>query len=512
MASVPELPGSSPPPLESEVVRSRDVLYAIVESAPIAMIMVDRGGRIILANAETESLFGYQRGELLGAAVEVLVPQRLRGLHPAFRVGYGVTPEARTMGAGRDLFALRKDGSEFPVEIGLNPITTPDGVFVLSAIVNISNRKRLEARVRLVVESAPLAMVMINRRGQIELVNAQAEQLFGYPRAELKGKPIEVLVPDRFRGHHPNVREEYFDRPTSRRMGAGRDLFAVRKDGVEVPVEIGLNPIDTEDGQFVLSAIVDITERKKLEEAQVALNAELSRSNEALERSNVELRQFAYIASHDLQTPLRGIAGCSQILQRKFGSQLGQDGAELIKRIVEGTTRLQSLIDDLLTCSRVESRARPFEPVDMRAVVDDALRLLESSVQDTRASVMVGALPWVLGDRAQLVQLMQNLVGNAIKYHGKAPPQIRINSACNANECTISVADNGIGIEPRHRENVFEIFRRLHTQEAYPGNGIGLAICRRVVNRHGGQIWVEGNEGGGSVFLFTARASAEGAT
>jgi PAS domain S-box-containing protein len=369
----------------------------------------------------------------------------------------------------------------------------------------VRSRKALDA----ILESAPIAMVMVDQWGRIVLVNAETEKLFGYPRGELLGNLVEVLVPQRFRDPHPAYRVGYLVAPEARSMGVGRDLFGLRKDGSEMPVEIGLNPIATDDGQFVLSAIVDITVRKRLEQTQAALNAELSRSNEALERSNVELRQFAYIASHDLQTPLRGIAGCSQILQRKFGTELGEDGAELIGRIVAGTGRLQSLIDDLLTCARVESRARAFEPVELDEVVDDAQTLLESSIRDAHAQIIAGELPRVTGDRAQLVQLLQNLIGNAVKYHGKAAPLIRIHGRCQAGECTIAVEDNGIGIEPKHREAVFDIFRRLHTQEAYPGNGIGLAVCRRVVNRHGGRIWVEGNPDGGSVFLFTLRA-AEG--
>ena len=237
-----------------------------VESAPNAMVMINDRGRIVLINAQTERLFGYTRAELIDRTIEILVPERFRSAHPGHRGGFFAEPRSRSMGAGRDLYGLRKDGQEFPVEIGLNPIATDEGAFVLAAIVDITERKRAEERFRLVVESAPSAMVMINDQGKIILVNAQTESLFGYERHELIDQPIEVLVPPRFRGKHPVFRSDFFGDPKARSMGAGRDLFGLRKDGAEVPVEIGLNPIKTSEGTFVLAAIVDITERKRAED------------------------------------------------------------------------------------------------------------------------------------------------------------------------------------------------------------------------------------------------------
>ncbi len=234
----------------------------VVESAPNAMVMINREGIIEMVNAQTERVFGYQRNEMLGQSVEMLVPTRFRHAHPGLRSAFFSDPRSRPMGAGRDLYALRKDGSEFPVEIGLNPIETEQGAMVLSAIVDISARKRLEERFRQVVESAPNAMVMINHSGLIEMVNAQTERVFGYRREEMLGNSVEMLVSDRFRHAHPALRGAFISDPLSRPMGAGRDLYALRKDGSEFPVEIGLNPIETEEGAMVLSAIVDISDRK----------------------------------------------------------------------------------------------------------------------------------------------------------------------------------------------------------------------------------------------------------
>ena len=251
----------------------------VVEAAPNAMVMIDRAGKIVMVNTQAEQVFGYSRTELVGQPVEMLVPERFRGHHPELRMTFFADPRPRLMGAGRDLYGLKKDGSEFPVEIGLNPIETDEGTMVLSAIVDITTRKVAELalreselrysagerRFRLVVEAAPNAMVMIDRAGKIVMVNTQAERVFGYSRAELVGRTVEMLVPERFRSHHPELRKTFFADPQPRLMGAGRDLYGLKKDGSEFPVEIGLNPIETDEGIMVLSAIVDITARKAAE-------------------------------------------------------------------------------------------------------------------------------------------------------------------------------------------------------------------------------------------------------
>ena len=246
----------------------------VVEAAPNAMVMVDPAGNIVMVNAQAERVFGYSRAELTGQPVEMLVPERLRSHHPGLRKTFLAHPRPRPMGAGRDLYGLNKDGSEFPIEIGLNPIETDEGTMVLSAIVDITARKAAELalrdserRFRLVVEAAPNAMAMIDPAGKIVVVNTQAERVFGYSRAELAGQPVEMLVPERFRGHHPELRRTFFSDPRPRPMGAGRDLYGLRKDGGEFPIEIGLNPIETDEGTMVLSAIVDITARKAAAQA-----------------------------------------------------------------------------------------------------------------------------------------------------------------------------------------------------------------------------------------------------
>jgi PAS domain S-box-containing protein len=238
-----------------------------LEAAPTGMILVDRNGCIALVNTQIEKLFGYARAELIGQPIEMLVPERYRKRHPDYRAGFFADSKARPMGGGRDLYGLRKDGSEVPIEIGLNPLRTPQNEFVLSSVVDITERKHSADQFRLALEAAPTGMMMVDSEGHIVLVNAQVEKLFGYSRKELIGEPIEKLVPERFRAHHPGFRNNFYHNPQARPMGGGRDLYGLRKDGSEMPIEIGLNPLRTAQGNFVLSSIVDITERKRLEGA-----------------------------------------------------------------------------------------------------------------------------------------------------------------------------------------------------------------------------------------------------
>jgi len=263
-----------------------------------------------------------------------------------------------------------------------------------------------------------------------------------------------------------------------------------------------------------IGACFDITERKHLEEALQWMNeelehrveertAEVSGANEELVRSNLELQQFTYIAAHDLQTPLRSISGFAQLLQKEFQGRISDQADLWIDQLVQHVERMYELIHDLQVYSGVDSSGRPFEPTDFHQIFDDAADSLQELIRQSGATVTRGDLPTVMGDRIQLAQVMQNLIDNGIKYRGKEPPRIHVTARRQGNEWVFSVQDNGIGIAKKHHSRIFGIFRRLHSQQAYPGTGIGLAICRRVVQRHGGRIWVESEPGKGSTFYFT---------
>jgi PAS domain S-box-containing protein len=361
---------------------------------------------------------------------------------------------------------------------------------------SLNETRAAEAKWRAFLEAAPNAIVIINQEGRIEVVNAQAEKLFGYTRAELLGQPVEILVPERFRGDHLSHRAGYISDPRARPMGAGLDLYARRKDGSEFPVEISLNPVHMSEGMLVTSIISDITKRKQAEE-------ELKQTAAELARSNTELEEFAYVASHDLQEPLRMVVSYLQLLKRRYHNKLDPNADEFIGFAVDGAFRMQTLINDLLSYSRVGTRGKPFAPTDCQEVLNRTLDNLRASITESVAVINSDALPVILADDVQLGQLFQNLIGNAIKFRAAEPPRVHISAKQEANDWVFAISDNGIGISAEYSERIFKVFQRLHGREEYPGTGIGLAICKKIVERHGGRIWVESKLGQGATFYFT---------
>ena len=400
----------------------------VVESAPNAMVMINQAGLIEMVNAQAERVFGYDRAEMLGQPVEMLVPLRYRPNHPGLRGAFFDKPQSRPMGAGRDLFGLKKDGSEFPVEIGLNPIETEAGAMVLSAIVDISERKRLEERFRQVVESAPNAMVMINEAGFIEMVNAQAERVFGYDRVEMLGQPVEMLVPLRYRPSHPGLRGAFFGKPQSRPMGAGRDLYGLKKDGSEFAVEIGLNPIETEDGTKVLSAIVDISDRKLKEESIQA----------ALTEKDVLLGEIHHRVKNNLQ-----------IVHSLLGLQSGNIADEaLIGIIRESQRRVRSMA--LIHQTLYESK--DFARVDFRKFLDSLVPTLMSSygIGAERIALAINSVDVLLPINAAIPcgLVVNELISNALKhaFPGDRTGDIKIDLEYGGpNRVRLSVSDDGVG-------------------------------------------------------------------
>ena len=373
-----------------------------------------------------------------------------------------------------------------------------------------SNLRESELRLRGLLEAAPDAMVIVDRRGRITQVSAQCVALFGFSRDEMVGRPVELLLPERFRGRHASHREVFSADPRARPMGAGLQLHATRCDGTEFPVEISLSPVaGGEHEPLVMAAIRDISERRRVEEHVRRLNLDLERRVQErtaeLERSNQALQQFAYAASHDLQEPLRTVSNYVQMLARRCAGRLDAEAEELIGFVVDGAQWMHLLLRDLLAYSRLDTHSAPSDSTDLDAALGHALDNLQAIIGEKGARIARnGALPRVRADELHMVQLFQNLVGNAIKFNRPGvAPQVRIEAEPHDSEWIFRVRDNGIGIERRHAERIFGLFQRLHRREEYPGTGMGLAICRKVVERHGGRIWVESEPGAGSTFSFT---------
>lgn len=471
-----------------------DQFRQIVEMAPYAIVMIGENGLIEMVNRQAETIFGYSRAELLGQAIEILLPERFRRVHPSHRANFVAEPSPRLIGIGRDLYGRRKDGGEFPIEIGLTPIKTAEGMKVVSAIVDLSERKRQEEQFRQVVEMAPNGMVMIDKSGVIEMVNSQAETIFGYDRSEVLGQSIDMLLPARFRGAHPHHRASYFSDPSPRAMGSGRDLYGLRKDGSEFPVEIGLNPIMTSTGLKVLSAIVDITARKQSE-------VQLSNLVGQLTRSNDDLNNFAYVASHDLKSPLRGVDQLATWIEEDLGGSLNSETQSHLRLMRSRISRMEMLLDDLLAYSRVGQSDNPVAAVNTGNLVRDIFELAAS--RKNIALVAATDMPVVRTQKVPLELVLRNLINNAIKHHDKPQGTIRVEAQPYPGGYEFSVEDDGPGIPAEHQKRVFTIFQTLKPRDEVEGSGMGLAIVKKAVETAGGAVTLESDGKLGCVFRFT---------
>lgn len=489
---------------QEEIERSREALVyrALLEAAPDAMVVVNQRGEIVLLNVQAEKQFGYHRNELVGQQVLNIIPEGFAERLIADDLRSPEDALAQQIGMGIELSALRKDGSRFPIELMLSPLASPDGVLVTAAIRDISTRKaneetmkRAEQRYRGLLEAAPDPMVLVNQSGEIVLLNVQAEKQFGYSRDELLGRKITDIIPDGFAERLVADKLRSPEEALAQEIGGGIELTALRRGGGEFPVEIMLSPLESADGMLVTAAIRDVSVRKAAEADLVEKIAELKRSNE-------ELSQFAYIASHDLQEPLRMVSSYTQLLAQRYVGKLDSDADEFIAYAVDGATRMQRLIQDLLAYSRVGTKPMDVGTVSSQEALGVALTNLGNAIEDSGAVVTNGPLPPVRADEIQLAQLFQNLIGNAIKYRAESAPEVHISARQKHGRWQFSVKDNGLGIEPQYYDRIFGMFQRLHNRDQFSGTGIGLAICRKIVERNGGEISVTSTPGNGSTFHF----------
>ena len=476
-------------------------LRAFITNVPAILFSIDRNGVITMAEGLGMEVLRFIEGGIVGHTVA-----ELYGDMP------GVVESVKRALAGESLVSSMQLQQMF-FEVAYSPIRGPDGAVtgVIGVAHDVTERHKAEQalevserRMRLIVENAYDAYIAMDREGMITDWNPQAEQIFGWTRQEAIGRSLaETIIPKSLREAHLKGLVHYLHTGVGPVLNRRVELQALRRSGEQFPVELTITALHIED-QVIFSAFIhDISERVHAKE-------ELELTANELRRSNQELEQFAYIASHDLQEPLRMVASYTQLLERRYSAQLDAGAREFIGYAVAGAKRMQQFITGLLRYSRVGTESHALETVNLQEILSVALANLRIAIDESGAKIEAESLPVIRGDSRQLLQLFQNLIGNALKFRrqGEAP-HIEIRTELGEGFWRIAVRDNGIGLDPKFAERVFTIFQRLHTREEYEGTGLGLAICKKIVERHGGRIWVESREGEGATFFFTLPAAPE---
>jgi PAS domain S-box-containing protein len=529
----------NPTALEALTKQLADQQFALDQHAIVAM--TDVRGKITYVNEKFCAISQYSKEELLGQNHRILNSN----YHPKefFRQMYSVI--ARGAVWRGEIKNRAKDGSFYWVDTTIVPTQDRDGkperyVAIRTDITERKSEEEVRERLALVVESSQDAIISKDLNGRILSWNGGAEQIFGYPASEAIGRSILMLIPE----ERTHEEKEILNRISRGDKLEHFETVRVRKDGTRVDISTTISPIKNRDGLVVGASKIarDITANKQAQQEIRSLNAtlasrnhqlaeqaealvrsseelerrvaertvQLAATNNVLEQSNIELQRFAYVASHDLQSPLRSIGGFVQLLKMKYQGRLDEEALDWIDRTVHGIARMQALIQDLLEYSRVDSHPRPFSRRPLQELLKQTLENLHGPILNAGAQITWDELPMALCDPGQIVQLLDNLIGNALKYHGRESPRIHISAESAGDLWTVTVRDNGIGIAPEYHQQIFELFRRLHDNKSYAGTGIGLAICRKIVEHHGGKLWVESEEGDGSAFKFTIASESDG--
>jgi PAS domain S-box-containing protein len=478
----------------------------LLEAAPDAMVVVNQGGEIVLLNLQAERQFGYRRDELLGQKVTNIIPEGFAERVLADGLRSAEDALAQQIGTGIELIGRRKDGSEFPIELMLSPLKSAEGILVTTAIRDITERKDAEEallaseeRLRTTIDAAEMGTWFWNLGTDEVSCSEQFRTIFGLTSDDKLNYQACVARA------HPDDRE-LIDQAVKEALELGVPLYVEHRviwpdSTVHWITAKGRAHRDAQGvAVYMQGIVVDVTERKAAQEAKKHREA-LERRATELTRSNNDLQQFAYIAAHDLQEPLRMVASYTQLLSKRYTGKLDSDADEFIAYAVDGAHRMQLLIEDLLTYCRVGTTGKPPQEVSSTVALEQALLNLHGAIEESSGVVTHDPLPTVLVDGAQLTQLFQNVVANALKYHSAEPPRVHVSAKKNpAGEWIFSMRDNGIGIDPQYFEKVFVMFQRLHGREEFSGTGIGLTLCKKIAERHGGRMWVESEPGKGSTF------------
>lgn len=482
--------------LQQRAVANR--LAAIIEHTQDAVISADLTGIVTSWNPGAERIYGYTADQMLGQSISRLFsPEQmgeLQTLMQRLREGQAIEHHQTTR--------RHADGHQVDVSISITALRNSRGEITGAATISrdISKQKTAEERIRKVIESAPNGFVMIDRSGTISLVNSATESQFGYSRDEMIGQPVEMLLPERFRAEHPEKRTAFFETPTTRLMGGERELTGRRKDGTEFPLEIGLNPLRTDEGLFVLASVVDISDRLEAEAKQRAFHQELQERNR-------EMEQFVYTISHDLKSPLVTMQGFIGMMAEDLAAGAYDDVSDAMQRVQRAGNHMSRLLTDLLQLSRVGTIRNEPEWVDVGAMLREIQEEMATRLAEVGTDLKIADnLPPAFADRVRLRQIFENLLSNAVKYGSDADqPCITVDGRTSGEMLEYSVADNGPGIPEEFHRKVFGVFQRLASDDE--GTGLGLAVVRRIAKVHGGDVRLESEAGQGARFIVSLPAS-----
>jgi PAS domain S-box-containing protein len=489
---------------QTETLQEQASLLDVVHDA---IIVRDFGGEIRFWNRGAESTYGWNKTEAIGQISHALLQTQFP--HPIEEIEAAVRRDGRWEG---ELSHVKRDGTRIIVASRkvLRQDKQGNAVGILEMNIDITGRKQAEEIFRQLLEGAPDAIVVMNREGEIVLVNAQVEKLFGYRRDELLGRKFEMMIPERLRDLHPGHQDGFFKEARAQSMGASLELYGRCRDGTEFPVEISLTPLETREGMLVSGAIRDITQRKRNEEEIRNLNQGLQNGNAELAASNKELEAFTYSIAHDLRAPLRHIQGFSKLLSEELGAQTSPDTREYLGDIVDSARDMGLMVDDLLALAGIGRHALNIQVTGLNPIVAELLKDLKRDIADRDIEWQIGDLPYLDCDAGLVKQVFANLLSNAIKYsRPRKPALIEVGQMKGDGPPTIFVKDNGVGFNMKYADKLFGVFQRFHCKEDFDGTGVGLATVQRIVHKHGGAIWAEAELGVGATFFFNLAASSK---